>query len=273
MRGIPYYMWTVVVLAGCSFQPAGGANGTAEPTSPDAGPSVEGADAGDKTPTDPDAAPAVSGVLESREVETGPTLDSEIEELWMQAEPIDFDVSDAMQTFQMHPDYGWDGSVRFRSLHDDDNLYFLFEVKDTLLIDDSDDAYEDDAIELYLDGNGDGSGPYGEDDHWLVIQSSGLYQSFGENPLALAGSVVANGTGYVIEISIPREDMGNGPSGTLGFNIGLVDDDGLGDDAAADAYGLWFVPSGPHCAECCDPSEGSQAWCDTSMLGSIELID
>jgi hypothetical protein len=268
MRGSAIHIgaWAVIALAaGCQFDPAGTGEGDPREQSADAG----GLRPADAAAAEPDAG-SDPGTLKSFRAARPPTLDGNAETTWLAAEPISFALTDAMKLVSVEEDYSWDGTVVFASLYDDDNIYFLFQVADSVLRDDSLLPYHDDAIELYLDAAGDGAGPYGDDDHWIAIQSTGVYQSFGPSGIDVTGSVETTDAGYLVEISIARADLGADGAAQLGFDVGMVDDDGLGADTAADAYGLWYVPDRPHCDDCC--SEGPQAWCDTSMLGRLELV-
>jgi hypothetical protein len=264
-------------LSACSFDPSGIAglgggadNADASSQRPDAsGPTARP----DANPGAPDAAPVAPGTLESRATDTPPVLDGEVDAVWASAVFQNFSVADAALTYNVNPAYGFDGAVRFASLHDATHIYFLIVVDDSLIVDDSEQAYQDDAVELYLDGAGDLSGPYGNDDHWLAVQSSGLYQSYGPSHVDLTGAVAPTDDGYLMELAFQRSDLG-APAGasSIGFNLGLVDDDDLG-NSDADAYGLWFEPTGDHCDSCCEGEDTAEAWCDTSLLGRLVLSE
>jgi hypothetical protein len=272
MRGSLFTMALAGALgslgAGCGFDPTGASSG--RDVEPDERPGAD--DPGGPGGQGPDGGAAEQrGVLESARVARPPILGAELDAAWAAAPRVGFSMAEAMRFHNMHPDYSFDGAVEFASLHDDDRLYFLFEVTDNLLRDDSTEPYQDDAVELYLDAAGDGSGPYGEDDHWIVIRSTGYYRSYGPAEIQISGAVQITDTGYRIEVSIERSQLGAPAGSQLGFNVGLVDDDGLGGDTLADAYGLWYAAEGPHCASCCPEADGPQAWCDTSLFGRLEL--
>ena len=273
MRGPLFHIaftGALACLAGCGFDPTGASSG--RDVEPDERPG--GDEPGD--PQDPGGEPdggvaEIGGVLESVAVGTPPELDGVVEAAWAAAPRIRYAMTEAMRTYNVHEDYGYDAAVEFASLHDAERLYFLFEVTDALLRDDSTQPYHDDAVELYLDAAGDGSGPYGEDDHWIVIQSSGTYRSYGPAEITISGAVEETAAGYRMELAIDRAELGAAVGSGLGFNVGLVDDDALGEDTAADAYGLWYAAEGPYCADCCEEEDGPQAWCDTTLFGRLEL--
>jgi hypothetical protein len=263
---------TVALMSACAFDPSGGAvtgggDGPGDQLGPDAGRGEVDA----ALPPTPDAGLA-AGTLPSRRVTTPPVIDGEVDALWQQAPAIEYRLQDAAATYGVHPGYGWDASVRARSFHDATRIYFLVEVTDDVLVDDSIKPYDDDAIELYLDGAGDRTGPYGMDDHWLVVPASGAYGSYGPGKVLFdAGFVATTDDGYRVEVSLLRSALGISPhAGAIGFNLGLIDDDRLG-LPTADAAGVWFVPPTEACASCCSGMAG--AWCDTSRFGTLLLVD
>ncbi len=213
---------------------------------------------------------AAMGTLRSSPLAGVLELDGELDAQWQALEFRNFEIGDAQQ-LEAVGNYVADASVRFASLYDDDKLYFFFEVTDDLLVNDSTDIYNDDSIEIYIDGLSDSSGPYADDDHWILVGASATYQSLGPTNIEIAGSINTTAIGYNIEISIDRSAIGAGTASELGFNIGLNDDDGEG-DTAVDAYGLWFLPDTTSCASCCNDSADNYAWCDTTRLGRLQFM-
>lgn len=262
-------------LLACSF------DSTVNLSAVDAGASLPEADASAASPDadrqlSPDAgAPdattaAVMGTLHTNPLSGDLVLDGELDAQWAALEFRNFEIGDAQQ-LEAVGNYIEDASVQFASLYDNENLYFFFQVTDDLLVDDSSDIYNDDSIEIYIDGLNDSSGPYADDDHWILVGSSATYQSLGPTNIDVAGSIITTDVGYNIEISIERSAIGAGTSGELGFNIGLNDDDGLG-NSAVDAYGLWFLPDTNSCTSCCSDSVDNYAWCDTTRLGRLQFM-
>lgn len=246
-----------------SFSPdAGGQSDAGRSLSPDAQPGATG----------PDAAPTVAeGTLQSFPLTTTLQLDGDLDAAWLEHAFISYDIDQAGQLLSI-PGYAPDAVLRFASRYDADKVYFFFEVSDDLLVSDSSSVYNDDSIELYIDGLNDRSGPFGDDDHWLVIGETGSYQSLGTNNIAIAGFIKTTSAGYNIEISLDRAELGAAANASnLGFNIGINDDDGMG-QPGIDAYGLWHLPSAPFCSDCCADVDGNFAWCDTTRLGQLQLI-
>lgn len=209
------------------------------------------------------------GTLTSSPLDGAITLDGEMDTQWDALKFRTYDIDDSEQMDAI-ASYQPDASVRFASLYDDDKLYFFFQVFDDLLIDDSSSIYNDDSIELYIDGLNDSTGPYSSDDHWIVVSANGTYQSFGPDKIQLTGFIQTTADGYNIEIALDRSAIGAGASRELGFNLGLNDDDDGSSDV--DAYGLWYLPDTASCDDCCTDQGDNYAWCDTTRLGQLELL-
>jgi hypothetical protein len=222
--------------------------------------------------TSPDAAPDVpEGTLRSFPTTSALEMDGDLDAAWQSASFIDYAISDSDQLIVV-PNYIPSASVRFASLYDSSKIYFFFEVTDDLLVTDSINLYDDDSIELHIDGLNDRSGPLGDDDHWVVIGSDGNYQSLGPDSISVTGVIKTTPAGYNIEIALNRDELGGASTATtLGFNLGLNDDDGHG-NSGVDAYGLWHLPDSPSCASCCTGEADKYAWCDTTRLGQLVLV-
>lgn len=261
-------VWVAANLWGCNFNAGVSVEGgdPGQPGAPDAG--AQGAP--DAAPR-PDAEPQpTAGQIDVPTAITRPTLDADGSD-WAGVPTTTFTMLTAMHQADMNPSYGFDAAVSFAIQHDPENIYFYIEVTDDVLVNDSQLIFHDDSIHLYFDVGNDMSGPYSSDDHWLVISSDAVYDDLGLGSVELSGVVESSDTGYVIEAAIPKSDLGMAPQqGVLGFNIGVSDDDGMG-GPDRDAFGLWFLPSGPRCTSCCESSEGAQPWCDTTMFGSLLL--
>jgi hypothetical protein len=245
-----------------------------DPTLPEADAAVASPDAARQLTPDAGAVPdantsAAMGTLRSNPLDGVLELDGELDAQWQALEFRNFEIGDAQQ-LEAVGNYVADASVRFASLYDDDKLYFFFEVADDLLVNDSENIYNDDSIEIYIDGLNDSSGPYADDDHWILVGANADYRSLGPTNIEILGSINTTAIGYNIEISIDRSAIGAGTAGELGFNIGLNDDDGAG-NTGVDAYGLWFLPDTNSCTSCCNNSADNYAWCDTTRLGRLQF--
>jgi hypothetical protein len=169
-----------------------------------------------------------------------------------------------------HPNYTFDAAVSFACLHDDENVYFFADVEDSQVVVDSLSLREDDGVVIFLDGSGDRDGTYGEDDHALVVGAAAEALDYGPGDLVPTGEVVDSDSGYRIEVALDKVAIASQLPGELGFNLAIIDDDGKGNDDR-DVFALRHVPNPPACTRCCDGQ--AEPWCDTSQLGSLELVE
>jgi hypothetical protein len=267
--------------AGCAFDASGTPRGTLGddadvPLGADAS-VVTPADASPPPPPRPDAAPPPPppdprGELHCPRATTRPLLDGHLED-WPVAEMKAFDMAQADQIDE-GGFYSASMSASFRCAHDTDRLYFGVVVHDDRRVVDSQTLFDDDAVHFYLDGRADSSGPYGSDDHEIVLRADGMYHDYAQGAAAvqLEGVVVSGGNlsaDFTIEIAILKSSLGVAGAlpPRLGFDLGFTDDDGFG----AYAYGLWFLSQRPSCAGCCTMTPDARAWCDTTTFGGLDL--
>ena len=260
--------------AGCSFDPAalaggGGGDGpgaTDGGTLPDGGPSPDGR----PVEGDPDAAVEEPGAVSCARTAQPPELDGTADGPWDSVSWIRFEAEEAELIADKHGSYQFDAELRFACLHDDDAIYFFIEVQDDLIRTNSLSLREDDAVVLFIDGDGDRSGPYSASDHALVITAEPQSLDYGPGTLEPDGTRVLTDAGYDLEIGLARASISDPLPAVLGFNIALIDDDGHGNNDR-DLFALWHVPEPPACTSCC---EGQAApWCNTAVTGQLVLED
>lgn len=124
-----------------------------------------------------------------------PVIDAEIDEAWNNC-------TEANVNGQLT---AWEGATgKVRVLWDENFVYTLFEVKDSLLNAQSVNAYEQDSIEVFLDQNNGKTGYYEEDDGQYRVNFDGV-QTFGSKPekTGFASAAKKTAEGYLIEIAIP----------------------------------------------------------------------
>jgi hypothetical protein len=124
-----------------------------------------------------------------------------------------------------------DPSASINSVWDGTYLYFAATVTDGAIVADSSNIWDDDSIEIALDGDNDGACCSAKD-HQYTIAADGRIADFGTvmQPAALSVSVAVRlvPAGYQLELAIPLANLTGAPvaAGTLmGLNIGLNDDD------------------------------------------------
>jgi endoglucanase len=124
-----------------------------------------------------------------------------------------------------------DLSGSFKALWDNNYLYILGDVKDDTKMNDSQNAYDDDAVEVFVDINNDKATTYAAND---VSYSFGWNDGviIGVNPSGRATtnisySMTAQTGGYVFESRIPWSTLQASPAvgQLLGFDFHVNDDD------------------------------------------------
>jgi len=161
---------------------------------------------------------------------TPPVIDGKVDGVWSIAP-----VQSATVPVNGTPSSPADSSLNWQALWDADNLYLLFEVKDDILVNDSANAYLDDAIEFYFDGgNSKGPGaPLSEDDRqytfgWTTDDIQGTNTSID----GVEHAQVNTEGGWRQEIKFPWSSLTD-DAPALGYLIGIdafINDDDDGGD-------------------------------------------
>ncbi|MCD6100125.1 MAG: right-handed parallel beta-helix repeat-containing protein [Candidatus Marinimicrobia bacterium] len=123
--------------------------------------------------------------------------------------------------------------AEWRAMADETNLYILVNVKDSVLINDSgSNWWEDDAIEVFIDGdNSKGTSYDGINDFQYGFRWGDSSINIGANSLNKTDGIdfFIKGTkdGYILELLIPWQTVGVIPDvgDVIGFDIGVDDDD------------------------------------------------
>jgi hypothetical protein len=114
--------------------------------------------------------------------------------------------------------------------------------------------YDDDSVEIFIDGNNSkGSNYDGWDDYQFIFLSDGNNNAPLEkgraSPAGLTSSVLTTANGYKLTVFIPREEVGIQHGQPFGINVEVNDDDdGGGRDAKLTWIGLedvdrsWILP-------------------------------
>lgn len=151
-----------------------------------------------------------------------------------------------------------DLSATYKVTYDATHLYLLVDVTDDVLVNDAENNWENDGLEVFIDIGNDKNGGYGANDYayQLVYDDPTVYETQHD---ATAGVLFAQGSkagGYIMEISIPWATIGAVP-GTgelLGFDVHINDNDGNG---GRDAKKAWH--------DCTD-----NAWQSPAAFGTLQ---
>lgn len=176
------------------------------------------------TPTPTPAADATIA-----QVTTPLLIDGAIDALWVQTARQSLPHVVIGNDTPTNPDL----SAGYRALYADQTLYLLVDVVDDALRNDSGtDWWEDDGVELYLDGNLSHGTTYdGVNDYQLIFRWHDETVRLGPNsaplPAGLRFQQVDTSTGYRLEVAIPLSAVGidPNPGATFGLDVHVNDDD------------------------------------------------
>ena len=177
-----------------------------------------------------------------------PVIDGFVDDVWSIStqQPINVHINGDP------PSGASDCSGTWRALWDWEYLYVLVEVKDEMLLHDStyNRSWEDDSVEVYVDGDNSKRISVDENDHqycfrWYNQVETPRAQHHGE--LSLEGveyAVHTNSNGYLFEIRLPWVSiMGKQPTAgqLIGFDVFINDDD---DRGSRDTQISWYATDG-----------------------------
>ena len=151
---------------------------------------------------DPDAylaAHPITDTSDKREANAAngtPVIDGEIDDVWNTTTA--YSVNKQLTAWE-----GATGTVRI--LWDDDYIYVLMEVTDSVLNNKNSSSYQQDSIELYLDQQNDKTGFYGTDDgqYRVSYTNSVSYGTVPDNSDGFISATTTTDTGYIVEAAIP----------------------------------------------------------------------
>ncbi|MFC4098954.1 endo-1,4-beta-xylanase [Paenibacillus xanthanilyticus] len=148
-------------------------------------------------------------------------------------------------------------TAKFRTMWDADNLYVYAVITDAKLSDASDNAYEEDSVELFVDQNNGKTESYEEDDGQYRINFNNVKSVGGH--ASQDNYVTATKTiegGYIVETAIALDTITPANGTLVGFEFQVNnDEDGDGD---RDSVANWADPSG-------------SSYMNTSKLGVLRL--
>jgi len=204
-------------------------------------------------------APACSGSIIVN-TNTPPIVDGTIDTNWVKA-PVTAITKTVNGTKQS------DFSAQWRAMFDNNYLYVLVEVKDATLKAPpyGPNPWDDDAVEIYIDGNNDKATSYDANDHqfgfnWgIAATTTNMYGS--ATRTGIVYSIPSVSGGYNLAAKIPWSTIG-GTAPTngklIGFDININDNDGGNADKTRQATNSWF-------------SSSNLEYTNTSYFGTVPL--
>ncbi|WP_337103496.1 endo-1,4-beta-xylanase [Paenibacillus sp. YIM B09110] len=156
---------------------------------------------------------------------------------------------------------GTSGSTaKFKTLWDEQYLYVYAVVTDAVLSDESQQAHEEDSVEIFVDQNNGKSPLYQNDDGQYRINFNNIKTVGGhasQSNYETATKLVP-GVGYVVEAAILLDTITPAEGTVIGFDFQVNnDEDGNG---TRDSVANWADPSG-------------QSYQDTSKLGVLQFVN
>jgi len=123
-------------------------------------------------------------------------------------------------------------TVKYAVVWDSLNLYVAFTVTDANKFNDSQNAWDDDAVEVYIDADNNGGTAYDVNDRQFAKEwNSNTIWEKNNKTTGVQHAWSSNSNGYTVEIKIPWSNMGiiNPAAGfTIGFDAACDDDDNGG---------------------------------------------
>lgn len=192
--------------------------------------------------------------------ETAISIDGTVDAVWNSASVVSASASKMLSGTVTN---ATDLSGNVKALWDNTNLYILANVSDDALRNDSQNAYDDDGIEVYVDINNDKATTYGANDvqytfEWNNGTTVGSLPT-GRSTTGITYSFVTVTGGYAVEAKIPWTTLQGTPvvNQLVGIDFMINDDD---DGTARDAKISWNATS-------------DSAWTDPSKMGTGQLLD
>ena len=179
-----------------------------------------------------------------------PKLDGIIDQVWF------FSTEQTIGTSQVGaaPSSSADCSGTWRALWNWENLYVLVEVQDESLTNDSgggDNKWNDDSVEIYVDGDNSKDASVGEDDHQYTcrwnneeLETPSAIHNGTPSLVGVEYAVATTDNGYLLEVKLPwMSIMGKSatPGQLIGFDVWINDDD---DDGDRDSQVSWYSTDG-----------------------------
>ncbi len=185
-----------------------------------------------------------------------PKIDGKTDDIWSQAREY------GIRNVIFSPvSEGSDLTANYRAMWDAQNLYFLVNVKDESLKNDSDEFWLDDSVEVFIDADNSKSDSYGNNDYQYFFEWAEANPGMGEfkhdRTAGVEFAIERVETGYQVEIKLPWSTLGVEPSAgkKIGLDVHVNDDDDGGD---RDTKLTWR-------------GKEDNAWQNPSVLGTAEL--
>ena len=150
-----------------------------------------------------------------------PTIDGTIDESWSNSTPIDINKLSLGSNA---------ATGTSRMMWDENYIYILTEVKDSVLSKASVNAYEQDTVEVFFDENNGKTTAYEADDIQCRVNYDNektVTDGKTTDDFISATSITSNG--YIVEMAIPYTNSAFKNNQVVGFDVQINDDNGAGE--------------------------------------------
>ncbi len=201
-------------------------------------------------------------------VQGTPTIDGKIDEIWNTAKTININ----------NYSLGSGATGTAKILWDNKNIYVLAEVKDPVLSKASNNSYEQDTVEIFLDENNHKSTAYEADD--VQVRTNFDNEKTITDGLStdrFTSATAKTADGYLVEFAIPSTLGGFKANQIVGFDA-QVNDDGTGDGKRT-SIANWYDLSGMGYTDVSGlgllrlEGEESNLLGDVDLNGKINIVD
>ncbi|WP_424768531.1 endo-1,4-beta-xylanase [Paenibacillus sp. sgz302251] len=191
----------------------------------------------------------VAAPKSAQAVKGTPVIDGDADAVWANANELETTVWVE----------GTSGSTaKFKTMWDEQNLYVYAVVTDALLSDASENAWEEDSVEIFVDQNNGKTTAYQADDGQYRINFNNVKTVGGHasQDSYTSATKVVDGVGYVVEAAIRLDTISPKDGTVIGFDLQVNNDqDGSG---TRDSVVNWADPSG-------------QSYQNTSRFGVLQF--
>jgi hypothetical protein len=266
------WLVTAACLAACNFQ---------QPAQPDSGRVIDGRPIDshpDHTDASLDAKSACTpiggsnGQLVAPLVTTAPTIDGDLSDWTTCFLTLDQTTAGQLESYTSGTPHYVSGT--YSICHDSGHVYFAAEVAGIAPLGSEGvpDNWENNAVEVYFHGSGEGSAPgYDANALQIVVDHANREQAFANNNSATSTAVVSatatSGDAYSVEMSIAPATLSIGSFGSnMGFDLAF--DNGNG---SAQLTQLFWFNACSATGDMCDGSSCDQPFCDERDFGNLAL--
>ena len=177
------------------------------------------------------------------------TIGDEIDAVWDDVEEVPLDIR--VQ--------GAEATAKAKLLWDEDNLYVLMDVKDKVLNDSSEDDYQQDSIEVFIDETNSRAGGYDAGDKQYRVSYNNKLSFNGEKCLEeyITSAVSVSDDGYIVTAAIKWSEITPEAGTMIGLELQIND---AGSDGTRKGTMSWADDTGT-------------CYMNPAMFGHAELVE